>query len=526
MALTLVSRISGMARDAVCSRVFGGSAIWSAFVTAFIVPNLFRRLFGEGALSAAFIPEYAQLVKRHPKLADRFALATASMLLMVLGAIVVVAELALAGVLLVLGEGAGSTRHVVVLTMVMLPFAPLVCVTAMFGGMLQTHGRFVPHAASPVILNLAMIAGAATLAFWLDAPLTTTALGLSLAVLVAGVLQLAWCAWSLRGVVSWRTGIARVEIADRIRAMLRRMVPVLIGMGTLQLGTLIDSLLAGWPVIVGPTLPGGGAYPMDAAAAGMLFFASRLYQFPLGVFGIAIATAVFPALARQADEPGEFGATLRRGIRMSLFIGLPATLGLLLVARDASGVIYLGGEFQQEELDRVTRILVAYAPAVWAYSLMHVFTRAFYAVGNTGLPMRVGIVTVCLNLTLNFSLMWTLGEAGLALATSVAAIFQAIVLGVLASHRLGVADRHLADRATLGAVVWCVLAGGAMVGVILLARRVVPVGGEGAWGAHAWGLGRDLIAGGATYLGLAVVCRRREFRWLLERSRDRAGRRA
>lgn len=514
MALTMVSRVSGMARDAVCSRIFGASPIWSAFVTAFIAPNLFRRLFGEGAISAAFIPEYAQLVKRDPALADRFATLTSALMLTTLGAIVLIVEIALALVLLTVPPVPGSNTHnVLVYAMVMLPYAPLVCATAMLGAMLQTHGRFVPHAASPILLNICMIAGATIFAFALGADLRETALAISCAVLIAGFLQLGWCAWSLRNLVTWRrTG---ADVAHRLRAMMRRFVPVLIGMGTLQLGTLIDGVLAGWPVMVGTKLPGGITYPMNAGAAGMLYFAARLYQFPLGVFGIAIATAVFPALSRQADEPRAFIATLRRGLRTSAFIGIPATVGLLLVAHSACGVIYLGGEFGAVELTRVTRALMAYAPAVWAYSLTHVFTRAFYATGNTRLPMRVGIATVCLNLTLNLILMWPLAEAGLALATSITAMVQCLVLMKLASTRLSHDGESLFDAPTARAIGWCVLASAAMAGAILGARAI-PMPVEGWW-RYVVALLRDVGVGGLVYVGMALAMGRPELRMLLER---------
>jgi putative peptidoglycan lipid II flippase len=218
--------------------------------------------------------------------------------------------------------------------------------------------------------------------------------------------------------------------------MLRRLAPALIGMGALQLGTAIDGLLAGWPVMVGPTLPGGGAYPMDESAASVLFFAARLYQFPLGVFGIAIATAVFPALARDWGNRASFDATLARGVRTSLFISLPATVGLVLVAEPLARVIYGGGNFGADDAERVTAALRAYAPAIWAYSLTHVLTRAFYASGDTRTPMLVGVGAVALNLALDVTLMFPLAERGLAWGTSIASVAQALTLSWLAHRRL------------------------------------------------------------------------------------------
>ena len=512
MLLTLVSRVSGLVRDAVCSRVFGTSAVWSAFVTAFIVPNLFRRLFGEGALSAAFIPDFARLTRDDPAAAERFATLTVALLLAALGGVVLLLELALLGALAagLVGE---ESRRVAVYAMVMLPYVPLVCATAILGGMLQSHGRFVPHAAAPVILNACMAGAAALASLRLGAGPEGSGLAVAGAVVVAGVLQMGWCLWSLRTVMSWRRPAG--EAWGRVRAMLGRMGPVLIGMGTLQLGTLIDGLLAGWPVLAGPAASAG--YPMDEGSASALYWANRLYQFPLGVFGIAIATAVFPALARCADAPADFAATLRRGLRTSLFIGLPASAGLLLVAEPLTATIYRGGVFDDADVARVRGVLVMYAPAVWAYSLTHVLTRSFYAVGETTLPMRVGIATVALNLALNLALMWTLAERGLALATSLSAVAQCGALTLLASRRLPRPDGSaLLDGPTLRGVAW---SGGmtlAMVGGVLIGRWALGATG-GGWGGVALALGRDVACGGLVYGGVALALRRAELRWLLER---------
>lgn len=512
MALTLLSRISGLVRDAVCSRLFGAGPIWSAFALAFVLPNLFRRLFGEGAISAAFIPEYAQQVKHRPEIAARFASLAVAGMLVVLGAGVVVIELVL---LLVLRHAGDDARRVILLAMIMLPYMPLVCTTAMLGGMLQTHGKFVPHAAAPILLNVCMVVGASVLGFGLGWPLEHAIIGVAVSVVVAGGLQLSWCIVALRGITTWSRTFEGA--ADPARTMLRKLGPVLIGMGTLQLGTLIDGVLAGWPLLFGPTV-GGVAYPMDTASASVLYFANRLYQFPLGVFGIAIATAVFPALARAADEPASFIATLRRGLRLSLFIGAPATIGLVLVARPLAATIYAGGAFGASDVDRVTWTLLAFAPGVWAYGLTHVFTRAFFASGNTTLPMRVGIATVCLNLALNLGLMWPLAERGLALATSLAAIAQCITLAVLARRRLpGTISETLLDDPTLRAAAAFVIGCIVIVGLVLFGRTVLPISGEG-WGAAFASLGRDTLIGAAGYLGIAAALRRPELGWLVRRS--------
>ncbi|MEM1423959.1 MAG: lipid II flippase MurJ, partial [Planctomycetota bacterium] len=328
--LTALSRVSGLTRDAVVSKVFGASPVWSAFVTAFVLPNLFRRLFGEGALSAAFVPAYARLSEDDPEQARRLASLVAGALLVLLGGVVLFLEIAL-GVLLLTGAVGPTGRLTIGLAMVMLPFTALVCTSAMLGGVLQTHGRFAPPAGAPILLNLCMVAFAAGAYWGLGWSLGRTAFALAIGVVVAGVLQTLWHLRALRGVHAWTRDV-RPAVGEA-RGVVRRMLPVIVGMGALQVGTLLDGLIAGYPVLVGPTI-GGADYPLDGASAGVLFFASRLYQFPLGVFGIAIATAVFPALARAAKDAGDFAQTLGRGLRVSLFVGVPATLGLLVVGPD------------------------------------------------------------------------------------------------------------------------------------------------------------------------------------------------
>jgi putative peptidoglycan lipid II flippase len=516
-----------MLRDAVCARVFGASAIWSAFVLAFVIPNLSRRLFGEGALSAAFIPAYTRLREKDPVEAGRLASVVVAGLFLVLGLVVVVLEL-LGLLALKRGWATGDTVLVVQLGMVMLPFMPLVCTTAMLGGMLQTHGRFVPHAASSIILNVMMIGGAASAGWWLGWRLEAVALTLALAVVAAGILQVGWCALTLRGSVVWTTHLAPAR--REAGALLRRMFPVLIGMGTLQLGTVIDSLLAGYPVVVSPTLPDGSAYPMDEAAAGVLFYGSRLYQFPLGVFGLAIATAVFPTLARAAgdwtlherpgDAPADFVVTLRRGLRTAMFIGAPATAGLWVVADDLAAAIYFGGRFDAASAERVADVLRFYALAVWAYSLTHVLTRAFFAAGDTRTPMRVGVVTVVGNIALSATLMWPMAERGLALATAIAAGAQTVALLACCHRLMSGAGRGVVDGPTARSLVMS--AGGSVAmaaSLVGLAVAYPTIADEattgGVWTGHVLRLAAFVVVGGVVYLAWALVTRAAELRWVV-----------
>jgi len=518
MGLTLASRFSGLVRESVCARMFGASPIWDAWATAFIVPNLFRRLFGEGAISAAFIPEYARLVREDKPRAARLASLTVAGVTIVLGVIVVIAEIVLISLLLgPLAAPDAVGRQVALYTAIMLPYAPLVCGTAILGGMLQAHGSFAQLAGGPIILNFFITFAAWFAVSSLGMSLELSALLLSISVLGAGIAQLGWSIWSLRGHTSWTRDVA--DVWGIFLTMLKRMVPVILGMATLQLGTIVDSGLAGMPVMAGPNpwFLGGARYPLEPGAASTLFYANRLYQFPLGVFGIAIATVAFPAMARQTHRHEAFTGTVRRGLRTGAFIAFPATVGLMMVARPLVDTVYLGGNFTPDDAVRVTGVLAAFAPAILAYSLTHVLTRAFYANGLTRAPMVAGMVTVGLNIIGSVSLMWPMQERGLAAATSAASFVQVAILLAMAPRRIpAFAGAPVLDRATWRSFLASFLLTGAMVIAILVVGLILPIGTKG-WLGSVLDLSRDVGVGGSAYLGAAYALHRPELRWLLQR---------
>ncbi len=518
-SLTTLSRFSGLARDAVCSRIFGAGAIWSAFAFAFLLPNLFRRLFGEGALSAAFLPEYARLTDADPPRAGAFAGAMVRIVSLWLIGATIAGEVIL-GVLVLAGVGA-EDGLALRLAMIMLPFMPLVCTTAIFGSMLQCHDRFGVPAAAPILVNLCIIAAATTWTFWLEAGTTAAIYAVAIAVLIAGVFQVGWSLAALR---RHRPSIhARTEsVRPEIRRTLRRMAPVAIGMSALQINTLIDGLIASWPVLVGPTisipfLTSAITYPLDEASNSILFFGQRLYHFPLGVFGIALATAVFPMLSRSINEPKAFRDTLLRGLRLSLFIGVPASVGLALIREPLIAVIYRGGEFSDEAMLRTASVLLGYSPGIWAFALIHVFTRAMYAHGDTRTPVRVSLVTIGVNFILNVSLIWVLREAALAWSTTACAIGQCAVLAVICRRRFGDGSRTAALVTPVGRTL---VATGAMAIAVLAAGWALPADGD--WWIQFLRLSVCVSAGGAAFVIVAIATRAPEIGWLLERNRPDA----
>ncbi len=515
--LTLISRFAGLVRDVVLARIFGDTAIGSAFAFAFLIPNLFRRLFGEGALTAAFLPEYAALSNADPDAADRFASLTAGLLMLVTGAITVVG-IALLLFLRAISPDDPDRAFMLTLAAIMLPYMPLICAVATVGAILQVHGRFAPMASAPVILNAVMIAAALLVYGPLGWSAINTAYLVSAAVVVSGAFQLAWTLLAARRFVRWKRGYDTVR--DSTRRMLRRFVPGVLGLGTLQLNTLLDGVIASWPVLVGPTIF-GVLYPLDDASNAILSYTQRLYQFPLGVFGIAVATAVFPLLSRVAKNPIDFAHTLRRGLRLSIFIGLPASAGLLLVRDDLTFVLLQGENFSVEGARRASLVLAGYAPAVWAYSVNQLFVRAFYAKGDTLTPVKVAVSTMFLNLALNLSLIWIPGmrESALAWSTAISATIQTIWLARLT--RVKLLDAPLLDNDTRRALARIALFTLAMAAAVYAAVSLYPAPDVGAEAlTHTAALARLVVAvlvGGAAFAGLALAFKAQELRWLIHR---------
>lgn len=514
-SVTLLSRFAGMARDVLIGRIFGNTAVGSAFLAAFQLPNLFRRLFGEGALSAAFIPAYAEALedKEDPRAADRLATLTLATLGAVTGALTIVAEISLLLALLVLPRDPDRDLSLR-LIMVVLPYMPLICAAAILAGMLQTHARYAAASAGPVLLNAFIVALGTYFLFFGEQAGATVAYVLSVAVVISGVTQCTWFLRVLRPHVKWTIDYG--QAAGRARLMFRRFVPVAIGLGALQLNTFLDTLIAMYPIWFGPTLMGHD-YPLSPASNSILSLTTRLYQFPLGVFGIAVATAVFPLLARTASHPEHFVGVLRRGLRLSLFIGVPATVGLALIRRDITFVLFAGGSkgFDADGVARSAAVLLGHSVGIWAYSLNHVFARAFYAKGDTKTPMRASLLGVCLNFVMNVTLIWFLAEAGLAWATSMAAIFQCAVLWMLLRRRLDAAGDHqrILDRDTLISAGKIVLASVLMGVCVYVAIRLVPV--PLTWTDHLVALIVGVVAGGVSYVAITTALRMKEPGWLV-----------
>src|SRR5690348_3927033 len=450
--LTLVSRIAGLVREIAAAHYLGAGTVASAFRAAFIIPNLFRKLFGEGALSAAFIPLYAQSVNRDSENDARaFAAASVNLLCMILLALTVIGELILWALIAFNRDMRADWLLTLKFTAIMLPYVLLICGTAFLGAILQVHKRFGAPAAAPIILNVCHVAvvciGAKLLHLNRLTPpgkveplQTTLAYWLSFFVLVAGVMQFMILLPALKAVGFRFQPVLRVW-TPVIRKMLRLSVPVAVGAGVLQLSVLLDKGISlflmqgvdgtGHTVTHFSLLGHWVRLPMENGAPARLDIAQFLYQFPLGVFAIALATAIFPNLSAVALEKDRerFKSVLRQGIEATLFEGLPASIGLILVREPAIRLLFQHGLISAHHADLISRSVLFYSAAIWAFSLQQILNRAYYAVHDTVTPLVMSIITLAVNLAVELPLVWTsLGEAGMAAGTLASFALQSLVM--------------------------------------------------------------------------------------------------
>ena len=300
-----------------------------------------------------------------------------------------------------------------------------------------------------------------------------------------------------------------------LRRVLRKMAPMLLGLGVLQVNALFDGLIASWPNLQTSDTVFGVAYPLDVHAMSVLTFAQRLYQFPLGVFGVAVATVIYPLLAAQADNRQAFTNTVRRGLRLVLFIGIPASAGMLLVRNDLVAVLLQGGNFGTDDTHRVAFVLAGYATSIWAYCSVQVLTRGFYARNDLVTPVRLAMLTVVANLALNLVLIWTpLREAGLAWSTAACGMGQALILWVLLHRSAGDVFSGVLTGACRSVFAALVMAA-AVIGV-----NMVLADGT-SWGASLCRLGVGLGVGIGVYAAVTSWMHMPELYWTIGRSLER-----
>ncbi len=460
-ALTLVSRIFGMIRETALATFLGAGVVATAFRVAFAVPNLFRKLFGEGALSAAFIPLYSQALKEQsPEEARRFAAASVNLLTAILVAITIIGEAILISLIIFADPQRLSFILMLKLSAIMLPYVVLICLTAFLSAILQTHRYFAMPAFAPVLLNIIHIAVTA-FGGWLlgitvaadDAEKlqkqTTLAWWLAAFVVIAGVAQILVLVPSLRR-VGFRFSLRQSIWIPPVRRMLVLSIPVALAAGVLQISVLMDK---GISAFLAQDLTREGQlithfsffgrmvrYPMELGAVPRLDMAQVLYQFPLGIFAIAIATAIFPSLSSDALERdgSRFNSSLRTGIEATLFEGFAASVGLIIVRYPVVRLLLQYGAMTEHDVALIAKSLCIYSSAIWAYSMQQIINRAYYALHDTKTPFVMSVVNIVMNLVIELPLLWTpLGEAAMAAGTACSFAAQSVIMLLMLCRRIG-----------------------------------------------------------------------------------------
>jgi len=459
-AATFLSRIFGFVRDVVVAWTFGAGLASDAFFVAFRIPNLLRRLLAEGSLSIAFIPVFTETMT-HKGRDEAFRLACSALRLVSL----LLVAVALTGVLLspvivrIVGFGFADTPEklalTVTLTRIMFPYIFFIGLVALCMAILNVLGHFAAPALAPVLLNIAMIASMLLISPKLEEPV----IGLAVGVLIGGFLQLL-----LQVPVMIRKGIRFWQKAAMFHPALSRvgrlMLPMVFGAAVYQINILVDTLLA-------TLLPQG--------SVSYLYYADRLVEFPLGIFGIATATAVLPSLSRQAAarEYDALQTTFAYAVNLVAFITIPAMVGLIVLREPIVALLFQRGEFNAATVRMTAYALLFYAVGLWAFSAVRVVVSTFYALQDTRTPVKTAVAALLLNIVGSVVLMQWLRHGGIALATSLASMLNLTLLLIALRRRLGRLGWE-DMKGSLAKTAFCSAAMG--LAVWTAARYVIPAG--------------------------------------------------
>ncbi|MEW8029196.1 MAG: murein biosynthesis integral membrane protein MurJ [Candidatus Thiodiazotropha sp.] len=448
---TMLSRILGFIRDLVFAHWFGASAATDAFFVAFKIPNFLRRLFAEGSFSVAFVPILTEYRTKRSKQALR---AFTDHMAGSLGLVVLLVSLigVVAAPILVMifapgfwNESEGKYELTVEMLTLTFPYLFFITMTAFAGSILNTYNRFWVPAFTPVLLNLSLIGCAVWLSPLMEKPIVALAWG----VLIAGIVQFLFQLPFL-----WRVKLfprPRIAFKDPgVVRVMRLMVPALFGVSVSQINLLLDTLIASFLV---------------SGSISWLYYSDRLMEFPVGVLGVALGTVILPTLSRRHAEnsPEAFSRTLDWALRVNILFGLPAAVGLFLLAGPMLATLFFSDAFDQHDVAMATKSLMAYAPGLMAIMLIKVLAPGFYGRQDTKTPVRIGIIAMSVNMVLNILLVFPLAHAGLALATTLSSglnaylLYRALIKGGIYTPTAGwngLLSRTLAASLVMAALLW------------------------------------------------------------------------
>jgi len=505
---TMASRFAGLARDMVIASLFGAGFGSDAFFMAFTIPNLLRRFFAEGSLTAAFVPTFSQIRQQQGQLeAQRVVNLCWSLLLVVMVLVTVVGIVASPWLVDVIGAGfgkvAGKLELTVYLTRLMFPYIFFVSMLALFTGVLNVYGHYFIPAVSPLILNLAMISSALICRQMFDLPIESLAWG----VVAGGVLQLAMTlpvlyryGFTLKWSLQWRDAV--------IQRIGRLMLPGVFGVAIYQINVVVTRLLSSF---------------LHQGSVSYLYYGQRLFEFPQGIFVVSLAQAVLPTMSKQAAD-GDMAAvkkSLNYSLTLIMLITVPAAAGLMVCALPIYTQLFMNGAFSYVDVQQTARALAAYAPGLLFVGISRVIVPTFYAMHDTRTPVWVSFWTLLVNVVVGLLLMGPFQHIGLAMALTCSSIFNAMVLLLLLQRRIG--------SIALKALGWVFVRVVAATAVMVLSVDRLLLFGQWSLGFTALNiavLAGAIAAGIASYAVCCYVLQITEMHEVVAMLKRRLGRRA
>jgi putative peptidoglycan lipid II flippase len=502
-AMTIASRALGFVRDVLMAAVLGTSSVADAFFVAFRIPNMFRRLFAEGAFDAAFVPLFAKRTHVDPDAARIFAGQALSGLTVLLVAFTLLAEIAMPWLMLILAPGFTSDPEkfalAVLLARIALPYLVFMSLVALYCGILNAYGRFAIAAFAPTLLNVVLIAVLLVVVAAGDSNQSRAAVALAWGVAASGLLQVVVVAAAAAKIGMWLTW-QRPQLTPDMRRLVTLAVPGVIAGGMAQLTAMISTIIA----------------TLQDRVVSWLYYADRLFQLPLGVIGVAIGVVLLPTLSHKLRS-GDHAAVVdseNRALEFALLLTLPAAVALYLASEPIMRVLFERGAFTAIDTNATASILSALALGLPAYVLIKVLHPSFFAREDTKTPMIYAGMSLAANVILSLMLFLLIGATGLALATAFAGWMNVALLASELTRREGFVLDRTFRRRFAGIVAAC-----AVMGIVVFALvRVLGSGFEPQSGLMVQGLSLLTLVGGGllTYLGAAHLFGAAQFRDLIK----------
>lgn len=494
-AMTLISRVLGLVRDVVVANLMGAGASADVFFFANKIPNFLRRLFAEGAFSQAFVPVLTENHAQGDMDKTRELIARAAGTLGVIVSIVTVLGVLGSGVVTALfgfgwfldwmhgGPAAEKFELASLMLKITFPYLWFITFVALSGAILNTLGKFAVSSFTPVFLNVMII-----LAAWFISPqMSQPEIGLAIGVFLGGLVQFLFQIPFLikAGVMvkpkwGWRDpGVVKIRTL---------MIPALFGVSVSQINLLFDTFIASF---------------LQTGSISWLYYSDRLLEFPLGLFGIAIATVILPALSRKhVDSQSEgFAHTMDWGVRMVTLLGIPAMLGLMALAKPMLMVLFMRGEFSPQDVHQASLSLLAYASGLLNFMLIKVLAPGYYSRQDTKTPVKYGIIAMVTNMVFNAIFAYFYGYIGLAIATALSAFVNMALL----YRGLHIAGVYQITKRTVFFIIRLVIAGAAMVAAILWQLEDMSVWLEWSFAHRSGMLGTLIGLGAAVYLAVLFL---------------------